>query len=99
MFGVGDRDDRGAVADAAGPAGDLPYVEHSVAALDGVGVLGFGHAVIGAQNQVRHPHVQTAMQPRVATPDRVDPAECDRKAAEGLPGQVVVEFARIVAMQ
>ena len=39
VLGVGDRHDRGAVADAAGPAGDLRDVEHGVAALDRVGVL------------------------------------------------------------
>ena len=99
VLGVGDRYDGGPVADASGPAGDLLDVQHRVAALDDVGVCHLAHTAIGAQDQVGYADVEAAVQFGVSAPDRVDPAERDGKSADRLPTEVIVEFARIVAVQ
>ena len=99
VFGVGHRNDGAAVADTARPPGDLGDVEDRVAALQGGRVGGFAHAVVRAQDQVRHADVEPAMQPDLAAAHGVQPAEGDREAAQRFPLQVVVELAVVVAVQ
>ena len=81
MLGIGHRDDSAAVADTAGPARDMSHVENSIAALQRDGVPGFCHAVIGAQDQVGHAHVEPAVQPDLAMSHRRQPAEGNGEAA------------------
>ena len=99
MFGVDDGHDRGPVADTARPPCDLLDVQDGVATLNELGIGHFAHAVVGAQDQVRHSDVEAAMQPCVSAPDRVNPAERHREPADRFPVQVVVELAVVVAMQ
>ena len=99
VLGVGDRHDRRAVADAARPPRDLRDVEHRVAALHRRRVVGLGNAVSERRMMFGTP----TSRPRCscACPRRIgiDPAERDRKPAERLPRQVVVELAAVVAVQ
>jgi hypothetical protein len=99
VFGVWHRNDDAAVADTAGPPCDLGDVKHRVAALQRGRIGVFAHAVIRPQDQVGHSDVESAMQPGLAAPHRVQPAEGDRKAAQRLPLQVVVEFPVVVPVQ
>ena len=99
VFGVWHRNDGAAVADTAGPPGDLGDVKHRVAALHGGRVGVFAHAVIRPQDQVGHSDVESAMQPGLAAAHRVQPAEGDREAAQRLPLQVVVELPVVVPVQ
>lgn len=61
VFGVRHRDDGAAVADAAGPAGDMGDVENRIAAVQGRRVGLFPYRVIRTQDQVGHTDVDPAM--------------------------------------